>query len=468
MSTLEPGSALGGYRIIARLRAGAMGVLYLARRDGAAEFSRPVAIKVIHDHLAQNSRFCRMFIDEAKLSARIDHPNVVRVEEFGKADGRFYLVMEYVHGVSLAQVIGVLQAAGRMPIEHAVAIAIAVAGGLHGAHEATDDDGAPLAIVHRDVSPHNVLVSYTGAVRVIDFGIAKARQVGGQTRTGSLRGKLAYMPPEQARSARTVDRRADLYGLGLVLWEMLTFRRVFDADTDIAILNQIKNPMIVPPSALAPDVPRALDDIVMRTLAKDPGGRPQSGLHLQRALGDAYPKALSVLSTDLAALMAKVRARATALAEGNEDPAGLYGGEIRRTLTIVGKQMHDETASGRPSHAVIDSEGRGLASVIVNQGESDAMDAAQTQRLSAPPVAHPSPSLPMRSQQPTFVALYERNLTADPSLRPVSMSAELRIFIAVAVAITLLGIGIAIGNGALGTRAEPGSTPTPGRSTSHP
>ncbi len=274
------GSNLGGYRILARLRAGAMGVLYLARRDGASEFSRPVAIKVIHDHLAQNARFCRMFIDEAKLSARIDHPNVVRVEEFGKADGRYYLVMEYVYGVSLAQAIGVLHTAGRIPIDIAVAIAIEVAGGLHGAHEATNEDGTPLGIVHRDVSPHNVLVSYTGAVRVIDFGIAKARQVGGQTRTGSLRGKLAYMPPEQARSARTVDRRADLYALGLILWEMLTFRRVFDADTDIAILNQIRNPMIVPPSTLALNVPRSLDDIIMRTLAKDPSARPQNGLQL--------------------------------------------------------------------------------------------------------------------------------------------------------------------------------------------
>ena len=258
MNALEPGSTLGGYRILARLRAGAMGVLYLARRIGPAGFSRPVAIKVIHDHLAANKRFARMFVDEAKLSARIDDPNVVRVEEFGQADGRYYLVMEYVHGASLAQAIAVLRKRGRIPMELAVAMAMQIAGGLHGAHEATDEEGVPLGIVHRDVSPHNVIVSYKGTVRVIDFGIAKARQVGGQTKTGSLRGKLAYMPPEQARSARTVDRRADLYGVGLVLWEMLTFRRVFDAETDIAILNQIREPDIIPPSALVPDVPKAL------------------------------------------------------------------------------------------------------------------------------------------------------------------------------------------------------------------
>ncbi|MDB5221243.1 MAG: Serine/threonine protein kinase PrkC, regulator of stationary phase, partial [Myxococcaceae bacterium] len=370
MSTLEVGRTLGGYRILARLRAGAMGVLYLARREGTAEFSRTVAIKVIHEHLAQNARFCRMFIDEAKLSARIDHPNVVRVEEFGKADGRYYLVMEYVHGVSLAQAIGVLRASSRISIEQAVAIAVGVAGGLHGAHQATDESGTPLGIVHRDVSPHNVLVSYTGAVRVIDFGIAKAREVGGQTRTGSLRGKLAYMPPEQARSARTVDRRADLYGLGLILWELLTLRRVFDADTELAIFNQIRNPNILPPSALAPGVPKALDDVVMRALAQDPNARHQTGLELQRALLEALPEAARVLPSDIGALVMKVRAMAASLSEGHDDPSGLYGEEIRRTLTIFGKGVSESAeplGDGSDTHPLPRAGSEpALASVIID------------------------------------------------------------------------------------------------------
>ncbi|HSO37421.1 MAG TPA: protein kinase [Labilithrix sp.] len=343
MNALEPGSTLGGYRILARLRAGSMGVLYLARRAGHAAFSRPVAIKVIHEHLALEKRFARMFVDEAILSARIDDPNVVRVEEFGQDAGRYYLVMEYVHGASLAQTIGVLRTRGRIPVEHAVAIAMQIAGGLHGAHEATDEAGKPLGIVHRDVSPHNVLVSFSGTVRVIDFGIAKAREVGGQTKTGSLRGKLAYMPPEQARSARTVDRRADLYGVGLILWEMLTFRRVFDADSDLAILNQIRDPQILPPSALAPAVPRALDDVVMRTLANDPNDRPASGAALQRALAEAVPASLLVLPGDLAALMKKVSAAAEALAGGDDD-AALYGDEVKGIVATFAGTMHDSVA----------------------------------------------------------------------------------------------------------------------------
>lgn len=346
-----------------------MGVLYLARRIGPAGFSRPVAIKVIHDHLAANKRFARMFVDEAKLSARIDDPNVVRVEEFGQADGRYYLVMEYVHGASLAQAIAVLRKRGRIPMELAVAMAMQIAGGLHGAHEATDEEGVPLGIVHRDVSPHNVIVSYKGTVRVIDFGIAKARQVGGQTKTGSLRGKLAYMPPEQARSARTVDRRADLYGVGLVLWEMLTFRRVFDAETDIAILNQIREPDIIPPSALVPDVPKALDDIIMRTLANDPAARPATGAQLQRDLADALPAALRVLPGDLAALMQKVRVAAEAVAGKSDDPSAMYGEEVRGTLRTFGASMHDsvelaDALDTRPSSPDLGATERDLSVAV--------------------------------------------------------------------------------------------------------
>jgi serine/threonine-protein kinase len=460
VNALEAGNTLGSYRILARLRAGSMGVLYLARRLGGAEFSRPVAIKVIHHHLAQNPRFSRMFIDEARLSVRIDHPNVVRVEEFGEADGRFYQVMEYVNGVSIAQLLGVLQTGDRLPIEIAVAIAMAIAGGLHGAHEATDENGVPLNIVHRDVSPHNILVSHTGAVRLIDFGIAKARQVGGQTRTGSLRGKLAYMPPEQAKSARTVDRRADLYGLGLVLWEMLTFRRVFDADNDIALMNQIRTPLIVPPSSLAPAVPSALDDVILYTLALDPEERPRSGLVLQRALADAFPAALRVMPTDLAALVMKVRAQATALAEGHDDPSGLYGEEIRRGLTIFGRQSREsanfeaEQATTHPNQPELR---KGLPSVIVDDGPPAPLDDDTTLSLAAPVVAPPPPSTampvaprpsgPMAVTRPMPLLMPMPMPTVEPPAAGV-LSPRHKVVIAVVAPIaaaSLIGIGIVVG-----------------------
>lgn len=358
MNALEAGGLLGGYRILARLRAGAMGVLYLARREvaaGGTGFARPVAIKVIHEHLATNKRFVRMFIDEAKLCARIDDPNVVRVEEFGHVNGRYYLVMEYVHGASLGQVMSMTKARGGIPIPQAVQLAMQMTGGLHGAHEATADDGTLLGIVHRDVSPTNVLVSYKGYVRVIDFGVARAKQVGGQTKTGSLRGKLAYMPPEQARSARTVDRRADLYAVGLVLWEMLTRRRVFDAESDIAILNQIREPNIVPPSTYAKNVPKALDAVLMKVLDQDPDRRYSTGAELQRALADAVPEALRVMPGDLAGLMTKVRQAATEVAKsrkGAADEEAEEGEEVVRTLSIFGEKLEESVESAREDPAL--------------------------------------------------------------------------------------------------------------------
>jgi serine/threonine protein kinase len=359
VSGLEPGSTLGGYKILARLRAGAMGVLYLARRLGPAGFARPVAIKVIHEHLAQNKRFCRMFIAEAKLSAQIDDPHVVRVEEFGEADGRYFLVMEYVYGVSLAQALGVLRKRGGLPIDVCVAIAMDVASGLHAAHEAVDENGQPLGIVHRDVSPHNVLVSYKGHVKVIDFGIAKAKEGAGQTLTGSIRGKLAYMPPEQARSAKHVDRRADLYALGLILWEMLVGRRMFQGKSDIALLNMIRNPTIVPPSVANNRVPKVLDSVVMNLLEQDPELRPVSGVEVARMLAMAWPTATKVLAADIAAVMNVVREVATnapaatvlpnepdpdPTASGGgdeEDDAQLYGDEIKKGITLFDEGMSE-------------------------------------------------------------------------------------------------------------------------------
>ena len=226
---LAAGSHVGGYEIVAPLRAGGMASLYLARRIGPAGFSRPVAIKVVHAHLASDRAFVEMFLDEARLSARIIHPNVVHVEELGEAGGSFFLAMEYVHGTSLSVFLGRLVESRRMLApEAACAIAMKVADGLHAAHEAKDEQGEPLQVIHRDVSPQNVLIGLDGHVKLIDFGVAKARGRMQQTEAGSLKGKLRYMAPEQAWG-RAIDRRIDVYALGVVLWETLTARRLFSA-----------------------------------------------------------------------------------------------------------------------------------------------------------------------------------------------------------------------------------------------
>jgi len=245
---IEVGQQVGSYDIVTRLRSGGMATLFLGRRQGPAGFRRHVAIKVVHEHLAADPTFVRMFLDEALLSARIQHPNVVHVEELGEADGTYFLVMEYVHGCTLSRLLKQLSKLGRrLSPDMAAWIAIQIAEGLHAAHDLTGDHGEALHVVHRDVSPQNVLLSETGHVKLIDFGVAKARGRALRTTSGSLKGKLAYMSPEQARGD-DLDRRTDVYALGVVLWESLTGRRRFQAADQIALLRLVQAPTISPPS----------------------------------------------------------------------------------------------------------------------------------------------------------------------------------------------------------------------------
>jgi serine/threonine-protein kinase len=280
-----------------------MASLFLARRQGAAGFARHVAVKVVHEHLVQDMQFVRMFVDEAKLAARIQHPNVVHVEELGEQDGTYFLVMEYVHGCSLAELLSALaKNRRRMSSSLAVWTAMQVAEGLHAAHETTDSKGEPLGVVHRDVSPQNVLLAAKGHVKLIDFGIAKARGRQQSTVGGALKGKFRYMAPEQAASSR-VDRRTDVYALGIVLWEMLAMRRLFSGETDVELLDQVRDPQIVPPSQYASHVPPELDRVVMSALARDPAERPQTALELRRSLAEAMPTAGTLDAAQLAAVI---------------------------------------------------------------------------------------------------------------------------------------------------------------------
>ncbi len=299
----KAGQKVGDYELVAQLREGGMATLFLGRRSGAGGFSRPVAIKVIHPELADDEQFRNMFLDEARLSARIAHPNVVHVEELGEHQGTHFLVMEFVHGCSLSQLQrALLQRKRRLAPAYAAQIAMQVADGLHAAHELADDSGRLLAVVHRDVTPENILLAYGGHVKLIDFGIAKAYGRRHRTMDGLLKGKFRYMAPEQAQG-RAVDRRVDVYQLGIVLWEMLCLRRLFDAERDVDLLAQVQKPRVKPPSAYVDRIPQELDDAVMRALDPDPRRRPADALAFARLLGRAVPSAREVDSGSLRALL---------------------------------------------------------------------------------------------------------------------------------------------------------------------
>jgi serine/threonine-protein kinase len=275
---------LGRYQLITRMAVGGMAEVFLARHGELAGFRTLVVVKKVLPHLASDPDFITMFLDEARIASLLDHPNLVRIVEVGRHEDEFFLAMELVQGKPLSSLLrrALLHQQTIDPRVAAWIIAQAAAG-LHHAHGVCGADGQPLGLVHRDVSPQNILISFEGAVKVIDFGIAGA--VGRLTETGAggLRGKLAYMAPEQAR-AEPVDARADVFALGVVLWESLCGQRLFARTTDVATLHAVLYHPIAPPSTVVADVPAALEAIVMKALSRDPAGRYQSAHELSHAL----------------------------------------------------------------------------------------------------------------------------------------------------------------------------------------
>ncbi len=263
-----------------------MAEVFLARKSGAEGTSKIVVVKRILPSFGASRRFRTMFIDEAQLATRLNHPNVVQVYDFSNegAEGHI-LAMEYVEGPDFGMIVAAARAAGvRLPPWVSAYVIAEVAKGLHYAHEKKDDGGASLEIVHRDVSPQNVLLSYDGSVKIADFGIASARFL--QDEQGVIKGKYGYMSPEQARGER-VDRRSDLYSLGVILWECLSGRPLHGSATGTALLEVVRTGRVEPPSTFAMDLPAELEQIVMKLLAPRPEGRYATGRELVAAIGRA-------------------------------------------------------------------------------------------------------------------------------------------------------------------------------------
>lgn len=279
--------SLGSYRLCFEVASGGMATVYLALYEGAFGFEKVVALKKIHKHLARERQFVDMFFDEARIAAHIDHPFVCKVVDFGHAQESYYLAMEYLVGEPLSAVWEALERhpalAASPDLPRVVVRVIAdLAEGLHAAHELTDD-GESIGLVHRDVTPANLFVLYDGTVRVVDFGIAKAKNRISHTETGHVKGKYAYVSPEQLRM-KPVDRRCDIWALGVVLWEMLTVRRLFKRENPVDTIAAVTSGKIVPPSSVRPDIPPALDQIVLKALSRRPEGRYRTARELAVAL----------------------------------------------------------------------------------------------------------------------------------------------------------------------------------------
>jgi len=316
---------VGRYEVISHLATGGMAQIYLARQTGLGSFERHVVLKTILRERASDQRFVTMFLDEAKLAATLNHQNVAQVYEVDQADGAYFMAMEYVHGENARAILETtLRRGWTIPLELAVMIISGAAAGLHHAHERRGKGGAPLNIVHRDVSPANIMVGYDGSVKVLDFGIAKAEERATKTVGGTIKGKYGYMSPEQCKG-KPIDRRSDIFALGIVLYELTTLRRAFKGNDDFETMKRIVSGDVVLPSVAVPGYPRELEAIVLTAMANDPNARFQSGQELIEAL-DAF------------AVRAKLTGSNTAMGRFMTQ---LFG--AKKEPWVTGGEHHDQT-----------------------------------------------------------------------------------------------------------------------------
>jgi len=286
------GHVLGRYELLMPIAAGGMAMVWAARLKGTRGFQKIVAVKTMLPKLSEDEQFEKMFLDEASLASKVRHPNAVEILDLGEQDGVLFLAMEWIDGVPLNQLMKAAKQKGGVPTTVAARIVMQASAGLHAAHELTDGKGKLIGLVHRDISPQNILVTFGGVAKVVDFGVAKATALGdGATQAGQLKGKVSYMAPEQVRG-EGIDRRADVFAMGIVLYALTTGKHPFRKESEGATLFAITAPEpVIPPRKFLPDYPQALQDVLLKALEKDRDQRYASASELLKALDKALPPA---------------------------------------------------------------------------------------------------------------------------------------------------------------------------------
>jgi len=422
---LAPGDKLGKHDLIRQIAVGGMAELYLARTMGIEGFEKLVVVKRILPQYANNSSFVNMFLNEARLAATLHHPNIAQVYDIGQEQGEYFFSMEYVHGEDLGQIVRTSQENG-VPVSLDVALTLVtgLCAGLHHAHEKTAPDGRPLNVVHRDVSPSNVLVSYDGSVKLVDFGIARANTTPSST-AGGLKGKIAYMSPEQCKGKTTLDRRSDIFSVGTLLYELTTGQLPFTDENEYAVLNHIVNDDVVPPSKLVPGYPPALEAIVMKALARETERRFKTTLEFQTQLEDfAHENRLRVSPLVLARLMSTLFPQR--LEEWkNARAQGAFFVEQHVVRTLIESSRSDIETLPEPAQAVATPGGTDQAPVVGELGEDPEDDATA---VTTPPVSlEELPTdiqVPIPTRPPTPTPTPPHRPPPTPSRTQVGMGQE--------------------------------------------
>ncbi|MCS6899472.1 MAG: protein kinase [Myxococcales bacterium] len=333
------------YRVIDRLAAGGMAEVYRAESAGLEGFKKKVAIKRVLPHLSEKKRFIKMFLDEARLGAYLSHSNCVQVFDIGVGDNTYFIVMEYVDGADLKAVIEWVRKQGRsFPTAYAVYITMKICEGLAYAHDLTDENGRPLGIVHRDLSPPNVLITKFGEVKIVDFGLAKASIQLEKSEPGIIKGKFSYLSPEAAMG-KDVDLRTDIFAAGIILWEMLAGRKLFQGESDFETVKQVQRAEVPPISRINPTVDTSLEAIINRSLARDPATRYATARDFCKALTQwLFATNNSVTPFEIAELVQNVtRERQRAMASKAE--AIDIGSLIQQTLFEFTSVQQSEQSS---------------------------------------------------------------------------------------------------------------------------
>lgn len=386
--------ANSGYLLGPSIAAGGMGSVHLGLKQGALGFRRLLAIKRLHGHLARDPEFVARFKDEIRLVSRLNHPNIVQTFDVLEIDDELALVMEYVEGVTLYQLLKDADAASeRLPIDVVAGVLAQALHGLHSAHELCDVDGKPLHLVHRDVSPQNIMIAKDGLAKVLDFGVAKAASETHVTRTGQLSGKAAYMSPEQALG-QSVDRRTDVFAAGIVLWEALTGQRLFRSPgmAETVALRNVLEMRVRPPSELRPDVPAALERVVLRALERDPTRRYGSARDFALALEEAVPHAsLSTVASGVTVVsrqrLVELGKRAVTLPPDRAEdaaeprpyvrpPASAFQNDITRPIEGISVEPNSQRRTSRIGLTAIAALALlGVIALVVSKGSTPSTDA---------------------------------------------------------------------------------------------
>ncbi len=376
LKDIQPGQTVGRYEFLVPIAQGGMAAVWAARQRGSRGFKKTVAVKTMLPSISDDVRFEQMFLDEARIASRIRHPNVVEILDLGEQDDVLYLVMEWVDGEPLGALRRAALEQGRFPLAHAVRIIAEVCAGLHAAHELCDEEGRSIGLVHRDISPQNVMVGYDGVVKVLDFGVAKsAGRTSETTSAGQVKGKPPYMSPEQALG-KAVDRRTDLFALGIILYQLTTGRHPLRGENDIATLHNIVSERpILPPMVFDPDFPLELDRVIMKALSREPDERFQTAREFEIALDKVMQSGVG-------------RVRTEELGEYVRELLGERGEERRQALREA-VRVADERAMGA---SAIDDVPTTIGSRVSFTTERFDEGSSAVNAVQLPPSAHPTGS----------------------------------------------------------------------------